>query len=104
MPPSLFPSCSVIQLFSWFLTVSEQTSGAADAAPDWLEILQLLVVDHFLGHNGFRGGERIEVAVGLEAGACGDELADDDVFLQTDQMVDLALDGRVGQDLLDYKI
>ena len=77
---------------------AEQTSGAASAAPDWLEILQLLVVDHFLGHNGFRGGERIEVAVGLEARARGDELADDDVFLQTDQMVDLALDGRVGYD------
>ena len=44
--------------------------------------LQLLVVDHFLGHDGFRGSERIEVAVGLEAGACGNQLADDDVFLQ----------------------
>ena len=37
LPPSLFPSCSVVQLFSWFLTVSEQTSGAADAAPQWSE-------------------------------------------------------------------
>ena len=33
-----------------------------------------------------------------QTGACGNQLTDDDVLLQTGQRVDLALDGRFGQD------
>ena len=40
-----------------------------------------------------------EVAVGGQARAGGDELTDDDVLLQADEVVDLALDGGLGQDL-----
>ena len=37
-----------------------------------------------------------EVTVGGQARAGGDELTDDDVLLQADEMVDLALDGSLG--------
>ena len=42
---------------------------------------------------------RLKVAVAGKAAAGGDELADDDIFLQADQMVDLALDGSIGEHL-----
>ena len=44
-------------------------------------------------------GMGLEISVHLQAGAGGDELADDDVFLQAHQMIHLALDGGVGEDL-----
>ncbi len=40
---------------------------------------------------------RLKVAVARQAGAGGDELADDDVLLQAHQVVHLALDGGLGQ-------
>ena len=42
---------------------------------------------------------RLEVAVAGKAAAGGNELADDDVLLQADEVVDLALDGGIGQHL-----
>ena len=49
--------------------------------------LLLLVIDHALRHRGLRPVGRLEIAVDIEAGTGGDELADDDVLLQADQMV-----------------
>ena len=54
----------------------------------------------FFGSNtGFGSDTGLEVTVCHQAGACRDQLTDDDVLLQTDQMVDLALDCSIGQDL-----
>ena len=39
------------------------------------------------------------MAVGVQAGAGGDQLTDDDILLQAHQMVHLALDGGLGQNL-----
>ena len=40
----------------------------------------------------------LHIAVALHAGAGGDQLTDDDVLLQADEVVHLALDGGVGED------
>ena len=40
----------------------------------------------------------VDVAVGVHAGAGGDEAADDDVLLEAAQVVDAAGDGRFGED------
>ena len=40
-----------------------------------------------------------QLAIGGQAGAGGNELADDDVLLQANEVVDLALDGGIGQHL-----
>ena len=40
-----------------------------------------------------------KTAVGIEAGAGGDQLADDDILLQAHQVVHLALDSGLGEDL-----
>ncbi len=61
--------------------------------------ITLAVIDHALGHRGLRPVGRLEIAVDIEAGTGGDELADDDVLLQADQMVYLALDSGFGQNL-----
>ena len=62
-----------------------------------------LVVSWFLNHffrdDRLRRDAGLEVAVCLQTCTGRNQLADDDVLLQTDQMVDLALDGGVGQNL-----
>ena len=57
-------------------------------------------VNEALGLGGYAlVGLFLEVAVHRKSGACGDELADDDVLLQADKVIDLALDGSLGEDL-----
>ena len=46
--------------------------------------------------QGSVGFLQLDVLVAAHAGACGDELADDDVLLQALQGVHLALDGGLG--------
>ena len=45
------------------------------------------------------GGLDLDAAVAAQAGAGRDELADDDVLLEAGEVVDLALDGGVGEHL-----
>ena len=45
------------------------------------------------------GDDVVGRTIALTAGSCRNQLTDDDVFLQTDQMVDLALDRGIGQHL-----
>ena len=55
-----------------------------------------LVVHRLLAGLGFND---IHVGVALHTCTCGNELTDDNVFLKTEQVVDLALDGSLGQHL-----
>src|SRR5262245_36953574 len=64
---------------------------------------ELVVVGVVAGHGvrrgaGLLGGLHPDVAVPLEAGARRDQLADDDVLLQTAQRVGASVDRRVGED------
>ena len=53
-------------------------------------ILQLVAGGVLLAQAGLGGGTGVEIPVCHQAGACGDQLTDQDVLLQTDQVVDLA--------------
>ena len=59
--------------------------------------LFLFVVDHVLRHRGLRPLGHVEIAVDIQTGTGGDQLADDDVLLQADQVINLALDCRFRQ-------
>src|SRR6478735_4222539 len=64
---------------------------------------ELVVVGVVAGHGvrrgaGLLGGLHPDVAVPLETGARRDQLADDDVLLQTTQRVRPSVDCRVGED------
>ena len=52
----------------------------------------------YLGRGLFEFRRELDVAVVLHAGAGRDETTDDDVFLQAAQIVDGAVDGRLGED------
>ena len=62
-------------------------------------ILVQRVLDHFLGNPCLRGGAGLVIPVCHQAGACGDQLTDQHVLLQTNQVVNLALDSGIGQNL-----
>ena len=82
--------------------------------PHWTApfLIQWLSGELFLHFDGVRDDARLvrlllgllgigddllgKVAVGGQARAGGDELTDDDVLLQADEVVDLALDGSLG--------
>ena len=57
-----------------------------------------------LRHTGGRRNARLVIPVGHQAGTGGDQLTDDDVLLQANQMVNLALDGGIGQNLTIIKL
>ena len=50
-------------------------------------------------HAGLGGDAGLKIPVCHQAGTCGDQLTDDDVLLQADQVVNLALDSGISQDL-----
>ena len=52
-----------------------------------------------LGQAAFGGGTGLVIPVGHQAGAGGDQLTDQHVLLQANQVVDLALNSGIGQDL-----
>ena len=61
--------------------------------------LQAFVIDHFLRHIGLGSDTGLEITIRLQTGTGGDQFTDDDVFLQTNQMVNLTLDCGIGQNL-----
>ena len=54
-----------------------------------IELVQR-ILHHFLRQTCLGGGAGLIIPVCHQAGACGDQLTDDDVLLQANQMVDLA--------------
>src|SRR5690349_16462087 len=80
----------------------EIREAVASVRPDLLERGEQLLLGRRPGVRADRGrGGRADLdrPIPLQAGRRGDELADDDVLLQAEQTVDLALDRGVGQNL-----
>src|SRR5882757_10708432 len=83
------------------VVVVVQRNGLARTGTKHVAVVELAVLG-VPGHRVHRrarllGGLDPDVAVPVDTGTGRDELADDDVLLQTDQRVALGLDGRVGE-------
>ena len=74
-----------------FLSIGLECVGLADKCGE-IDVLCGIVGNGIVGLL-------FEVAVHGKSGTGRDELTDDDVFLKADEMIDLALDGSLGEDL-----